>query len=303
MGHIYCPTEQKDQPALARLPEGMDVTARPLAELARDGWERPLILLGDGLDDPGVQALLQRTYRNPAPALVLPPLPVGDVTALLDAPAPVTVVRQRADTLELTDDALRKALGRDTLHVYCTEAMETPLRTGTLAMVGGKPVIWAYRPTRASTPVIWVAAQLLLVSARTDPLDREELLSALLVWAETRVREGKPGLFISEGGKATEATDPRFLQASVDPGVLRALVVAWAVRPSLTRRALPGWLQERLFVPVTPADLDTALEVLRMEGVLDAQNRPQVEQLSDLVDEWGLRAWVREAVRADEGQG
>jgi hypothetical protein len=79
--------------------------------------------------------------------------------------------------------------------------------------------------------------------------------------------------------------------------------VAWAVRPSLTRRALPGWLQERLFVPVTPADLDTALEVLRMEGVLDAQNRPQVEQLSDLVDEWGLRAWVREAVRADEGQG
>jgi hypothetical protein len=37
--------------------------------------------------------------------------------------------------------------------------------------------------------------------------------------------------------------------------------------------------------------------------VLDAQNRPQVEQLSDLVDEWGLRAWVREAVRADEGQG
>jgi len=303
MGHIYCPTEQKDQPAFARLPEGMDVTARPLAELARDGWERPLILLGDGLDDPGVQALLQRTYRNPAPTLVLPPLPVGDVTALLDAPAPVTVVRQRADTLELTDEALRKALGRDTLHVYCTEAIETPLRTGTLATVGGKPVVWAYRPTRASTPVIWVAAQLLLVSARTDPLDREDLLSALLEWAEARVREGKPGLFISEGGKATEAAEPRFLQASVDPGVLRALVVAWAVRPDLDRQALPGWLRERLLVPITPADLDVALEALRAEGVLDAQGHPRAERLSSLTDEWGLRAWVREARCADEDQG
>jgi hypothetical protein len=276
------------------LPEGTNIVARPLADLVRDGWEHPLVLLGDVLADADAPALLQRTYRNPAPTLVLPPIPVGDVTALLDAPAPVTLVRQRANAIELTDDTLRTALGRDTLHIYCTEAIETALRTGILAKAGDKAVIWTYQPTRASTPVIWVAAQLLLVSARTDPLDREELLSALLAWAETRTRtEEKPGF--------SEKT--RFLQASVDPGLLRALVVAWTVRPDLDRQALPQWLRERLFVQVTPADLDTALEALRAQGVFDAQDHPQAERLSSLVNEWGLRAWVREARRADEDQG
>ena len=287
---LICLAEQQDQPSLAQLPEEMDVTARPLAELARDGWERPLVLLGDGLDDPDTLALLQRTYRNPAPTLILPPLPVGDVTALLGAPAPVAVVRQRADTLELTDDALRKALGRDTLHIYCTEAIETPLRTGTLATANDKPVIWVYQPTRAATPVIWVATQLLLVSARTDPVDREELLSALLAWAEARTHVGG----VEEQGKGTEPGARK-----VDPGVLRALVVAWAVRPDLDRQALPGWLRERLFVQVNQASLDVAFDALRTEGALDAQDCLQPDRLSALIDEWGLRAWVREARRED----
>jgi hypothetical protein len=178
------------------------------------------------------------------------------VTALLNAPAPVTVVHQRVDVVELIDDALREALGRDSLRVYCTEAIETALRTGALAMADGRPVIWAYQPTRAATPVIWVAAQLPLVSTRTDPLDREELLSALL---------------------------------------------AWAVRPNLDRQALPGWLRGRLLVRVSDADPDATLTALQAEGVLDAQDRPQVERLSTLIDEWGLRAWVREARREDYG--
>ncbi len=281
---------------MGRLPSEMAVTARPLADLVRDGWEHPLVLLGDVLADASAPTLLRRTYRNPAPAIVLPPIPVGDVTALLDAPAPVTVIRQRANAVELTGDTLRQALGRDTLHIYCTEAIETPLRTGVLAKAGDKAVIWTYQPTRASTPVIWVAAQLLLVSARTDPLDREELLSALLAWAETRTRAGeKPGVSVGK----VRATETRSMQASVDPGLLRALVVAWAVHPDLDRQALPQWLRERLFVRVTPADLDTALEALRAEGVFDAQDHPQAERLSGLVNEWGLRAWVREARRED----
>jgi hypothetical protein len=80
-------------------------------------------------------------------------------------------------------------------------------------------------------------------------------------------------------------------------------VLVWAVRPDLDRQALPGWLREWLLVPVTPTDLDTALEALRAEGVLGTQDRPQAERLSSLVNEWGLRAWVREARRADEDQG
>jgi hypothetical protein len=71
-------------------------------------------------------------------------------------------------------------------------------------------------------------------------------------------------------------------------------VVAWAVRPGLTRQALPGWLQKRLFIQVNRAELDAAL---------DAQDRPQTERLSALIDEWGLRAWVREARYVDEDQG
>jgi len=277
---------------MTRLSAEVTITAYPLADLASHGWERPLILLGDGLGDPNVPMLLKRTYRNPAPLLILPPLPLGDVTSLLDAPAPVAVVRQRADTVELTDDVLRETLGRDNLRVYCTEAIETALRTGTLATASSKPVIWAYQPTRAAMSIVWVAAQVLLVSARTDPLDREELLSALLAWAEARTRTRD----VREPHEAAE------LEArKADPGLMRALVVAWAVRPDLTRQALPGWLWKRLFLQVNAADLDAALDALRLEGALDAQYRPQADRLSSLVDEWGLRAWVREARHADQG--
>jgi len=276
---------------MTRLSAEATITAHPLADLASHGWELPLILLGDGLDDPNVPMLLKRTYRNPAPLLILPPLPLGDVTSLLDAPAPVAVVRQRADTVELTDDVLRETLGRDNLRVYCTEAIETALRTGTLATASSKPVIWAYQPTRAAMSIVWVAAQVLLVSARTDPLDREELLSALLAWAEARTRTRD----VREPHEAAE------LEArKADPGLMRALVVAWAVRPDLTRQALPGWLWKRLFLQVNAADLDAALDALRLEGALDAQYRPQADRLSSLVDEWGLRAWVREARHADQ---
>jgi len=292
MTSIFCLTEQQDRPAIRLLSAAATVTAHPLGDLAHHGWERPLILLGDELNGPQARTLLRRTYRNPAPLLVLPPLPPGDVTPLLDAPAPVTVIRQRANTVELADDALRAALGRDSLRVYCAEAIETALKSGVLATAGGRPVIWAYRPTRAATPVIWVAAQLLLVSARTDPLDREELLSALLAWAEACTRTG-------DDLKQVAGAEPEAKKA--DPGLLRALVLAWAVRPDLTRQALPGWLRERLFIQVSEAKLEVALEALRMEGALDAQNRPRAERLSDLVDEWGLRAWVREARRVDQG--
>ena len=56
-------------------------------------------------------------------------------------------------------------------------------------------------------------------------------------------------------------------------------------------------------VQASSNDLDAALGALQTEGVLDVQGHLQAEQLSDLVDEWVLRAWVREARRADEGQG
>jgi len=292
MVDVVCLAEQEGKPAMAVLRAAANVTACPLAGLMRHGWERPLLLLGEALSDPFAPGLLQRTYGNPAPLLILPPLPDGDVAPLLDAPAPVVIVRQRADTVELVDDALREALGRDSLRIYCTAAVETALRTGTLATAGGRPVIWAYQPTRAARPVIWATTQLLLISARTDPLDREELLSALIAWPETRTGAGGVG-------EQVEGAEPGAKRA--DPALLRALVVAWAARPDLTRETLSGWLREQLFVQVSDADLGVALEVLQREDALDAQYRPRAERLSRLVDEWRLRAWVREARRADQG--
>lgn len=76
-------------------------------------------------------------------------------------------------------------------------------------------------------------------------------------------------------------------------------MVAWAVRPDLTLQTLPTWLQERLFVQTDSADLAAGIQALRSAGALDSQDRPQMERLSSLVDEWGLRAWVREAQRLD----
>ncbi len=287
MVEIFCLTEQQNLPGLALLPEGITATTRSLADLMQQGWDRPLLMLGNSLDNPEIPALFQRAYHNPAPLLILPPLLQGEITSLLQAPAPVVIARRRANTVELTDKDLQTALGRDNLQLYCTEFIKTALHSGALGAANGRPVIWAYRPTQAATPVLWIAAQLLRVSARTDPLDREELLAALLTWAKAQTQTKQPP------ARATDSAE------EIDPALLRALVVAWSVHPDLTDQALLDWLKTNLFVEFEPAALQTALEWLRNDQLLDAQNHPQAEPLSNLVNVWGLRAFVREARRLE----
>jgi hypothetical protein len=184
----------------------------------------------------------------------------------------------------VTDAALRQALGRAELHILCTEAIETALRVGELASAGGRPVIWAYQPTRAATPVLWIGAQVLLASARTDPIDREDLLAALLAWAEAHTKH-EPAALQPDAGKQ-----------AADPGLLRALVVAWSVRPDLSGDDLAIWLKRRLAVdPGSPERLTAAVTEMAARGVLDDEQRPRPERLAALAAEWGLRAWVREA--------
>jgi hypothetical protein len=292
MTHVLCLAEQQDRQAFRLLPATVTLAAYPFDELLRIGWNQPLLLLGDALTGADAVRLLQRTYHNSAPLLVLPPLPTGEATSMLDAPAPVVIVRQRADGVDVIDPDLSEAVGRDHLEIYCTEAIETALQTGVLATAGGKPVIWAYRPTQASTPVVWVAPQLLLVSARTDPLDREDLLAALLAWAENQMRTES----------AQEAAQGMSLEAmAIEPGLLRAVVLALTVRPDLTGQALKGWLETQLFVSAEDPQLDAALTTLWGQGVFDMENRPQPERLGELVDAWGLRAWVREVQRLEQG--
>jgi hypothetical protein len=287
MTEICYLAEQKDLPGLALLPEGVKVTSDSLANLLRRGWDHPLLVLGNALDKPEIPALIQRTYHNPAPMLILPPLPQGKITALLKTSTPVTVAYQRAELVELIDGDLQATLGRNNFSVYCTEFIETTLRTGALAVANNQPVIWTYRPIRTATPVVWIAAQLLLVSARTDPVDREDLLAGLLIWAETQAEEKR------------SSTRPLTSTEEVDPALLRALVVAWSVRPDLSDQALLDWLKANLFVELNLATLRSALQGLQNDGVLDGQNRPQVEPLSKLVNDWGLRAWIREARRLE----
>lgn len=287
---LCCLAEQAGEPALKRLPEDVILDARPLADLVRDGWTHPLILIGSGLDDPDVASLLRRAYRAGAPLLVLPPLPIGDVAPLLDAPAPVVVTHRRANQVDLVDEVLRDAAGRERVAVYCTEMIETALQTGILATADGKPVVWAYRPTRAATPVVWVAPQVLLASARTDPMDREALLAALIAWAEAQARPSDAGERKVAGVDAHPA----------DPALLRAMVVAWAVRPDLDRQTLADWLARRLLVQTNEASLEAALAALRADGALSVDNKPQVERWSALAQGWGLRAWIREARRLEE---
>ena len=292
MTPVLCLADQQSRQAFKLLPAAVKLAARPLDELLRMGWKQPLLLLGDALTGADATRLLQRTYHNLAPLLVLPPLATGEATSMLGAPAPVVVVRQRADGVDVIDADLSEAVGREHLQIHCTEAIETALQTGVLATASGKPVIWAYRPTRASTPVVWVAPQLLLVSARTDPLDREDLLSALLAWAENQ-KQTESAQEVSQG-TSLEAT-------AIEPGLLRAVVLALTVRPDLTGRTLKGWLETRLFVSLDEPRLDAALTTLRAQGALDAESRPRPERLGELVNVWGLRAWVREVQRMEQG--
>jgi len=288
MTEVICLAEQEASPAIGLLRAVATVVGQPVAELLQSGWAQPLIVLGDVLRQAEAARLIKCTYRNSAPLLIMPSLPTGDVTTLLDAPAPVNVVRRQAERVDLADESLRAVLGRDELQILCSEAIETALRTGVLATAEGRPVIWAYQPTRAATSVVWVTPQLLLVSARTDPLDREELLAALLTWAHDHIRTPGPG---------QAAPSARAEARAADPALVRALVIAWSVQPDLTRQTLAGWLREHLFVKVKSTDLDMALDALREEGALNEQGRPQAGRIAELADEWRLRAWVREARR------
>ena len=290
--NVYCLAEQQDLPAVALLRAAASVEPRPLADLAVSGWDRPLVALGEAVRAPEAARLVRRTFGNPAPLLIVAQLPVGDMTTLLDAPAPVAIVRQRAERIELIDAELRQFVGREQLQVLCNEAIETALRVGDLATAGGRPVIWAYQPTRAATPVVWVAPQLLLVSARSDPLDREDLLAGLLAWAVAHTRPAPD---------AASATTSLAAQSGADPGLVRALVVAWSVHPDLTVDALPGWLKQRLQVTAGPPErLQAAINALAREGALDADGRPHPAPLAHLANAWGLRAWVREAQRLEQ---
>jgi len=320
MSQLICLSEQHNHSAWKWLPEEMTLDARPLATLLSAGWERPLFLLGDALDLPDSARLLRHTYHNPAPLFILPPLPAGDVAPLLDAPAPVTLVRQRADTITITPDLAQfvvaalvasesptteigcAASAVTTLQVFCTEAIETALHTGTLATAAGKPVIWAYRPTRTATPVVWVAAQLLLISARTAPLDREALWQGLLAWAEANTRSAvEVGRTSSGSPLSPSASHLESASHLADPALLRAVVVAYAARPDLTCDALADWLATQLGIQTDAPTLAATLGALQNEGAVDAENRPQRERLTELVNTWSLRAWVRETRRMDQG--
>ncbi len=290
--NVTCLTEQQDLPAIAMLRAAASVEPRPLAELAANGWDRPLVALGEVTRVPEVTRLVRRAYGNPAPLLIVAQLPAGDLTSLLDTPAPVAVVRQRAERVDLIDAELRRLVGREQVQVLCTEAVETALRTGDLATAGGRPVIWAYQPTRAATPVVWIAPQVLLVSARSDPMDREDLLAGLLAWAAAHTRPAPD----AQGVPSSPAA-----QADADHGLVRALVVAWSVRPDLTVVALPGWLEQRLHLPIrSPEQLQAAIDALDNEDSLDDARRPNSAKLAHLANDWGLRAWIREAGKLEE---
>lgn len=283
---IVCVEEQTTTPAIQLLRGTAAVTAQPLAALLTGGWIQPLVLFGDLLSQPDGLALVRRALHSAAPLLILPPLETGDVTSLLDAPAPVAVARQRNEAVTIIDDELAASLGRRSLRILCNECVQTALRAGTLATADGQPVIWAYQSTRAAAPVVWVTAQLLLASARTDALDRADLLAALLEWAARQVRlPARP-----EAALAVNAAP------TVDPALLRALVVAWSVQPDLPVEQVAGWLAARLFVAAAQADVAAAAVALADLGALDG-GQPQPQRLAELANEWNLRAWIREARR------
>ena len=291
MNRVFCLAEQLALPAVRLLQSAAAVEARLLSECMAVGWDQPLLLVGEALRQQEIALLVSRTYRNPAPLLIVPPLPLGDVTQLLEAPAPVTVIRQPANRLQIIDPQLRQFLQRDELQILCNEAIATALRSEILATANQQPVIWAYRPTRAATPVLWVAPQLLLVSARTDPLDREELVTALLAWAATQI--STPSIAAPTGAAAAA-------EHTSDPALLRSFVMALAIHPHLRDDPLTAWIQQYLDVVVTPSQVAGAFNYLGSLGALDTTGTPVPTRLAELVNDLGLRAWVREVQRLED---
>ncbi|MBK8988201.1 MAG: hypothetical protein IPM39_19400 [Chloroflexi bacterium] len=286
MKAVICLAEQQLLFAGNRLPKTA-AAFKPLPDLLREGWTQPLVLVGDKITAADFKALAQRTTQNPAPLLVLPGFPVADVTALLAAPAPVQIIAQPANRVTVKDAGLETAVGKHDLDLYCIEAIETPLEVGVLATSQEKAVIWAYRPTRAATPIILITVQLLLPSARSNPLDREALWFALLEWG------------LANSRKETAVTITTDQESPLEADLLRAFVIAFHVRPDLPAQTLPDWLRTRLFVQVSPEQTDAILRHFQQRHVLDEAGRPLSEQVTQLINQWGLQAWVREARRIE----
>jgi hypothetical protein len=291
MEAVTCLTEQQAQFAANRWPQ-LSVTFRPIAELAQEGWQNSLLVSGNVLAEAEAGELIRRTYGNAAPMLILPPLPPGEIADLLGAPAPVNIINQVADKVMIEDATLKSTLHQDELRIYCTQAIATPLQPGVLATAQRKPVIWAFQPTRQATPVVWVTVQLLLISARSDPVQQQQLFSCLLTWARERSRTTAPDRAASGSGPSAVTPVPFKL--------LRAVVIALAVRPDLETKNLSGWLASRLVVEISNEQREAALRWLQQEGIADDKQRPLPVPLANLVDKWQLHAWLREARKLED---
>ncbi len=291
MEPVICLLEQATQFGSNRLP-GIVVKPEPLDQLVPSGWDAPLVVTGDVFNLPSVRLLIQQAYRNPAPLLVFPPFPLVELTEVLVTPAPVSIISHAANELVLEEKELWLKPEQDKLRLYSTAAINTPLQTGVMATAHGKPVIWRYQPTRAATAVVLISVQLMLVTARSDPLDREALSQALLAWAWGQVKPTRQSLELTtEDGMVTK----------VDPGLLRAIVIGLHLRPDLTAQTLPAWLATRLFVRSSANDTEAAMAHLQQQQALDSQGQPVARKITHLIDEWQLHAWVREARQNEAG--
>jgi hypothetical protein len=78
---------------------------------------------------------------------------------------------------------------------------------------------------------------------------------------------------------------------------LKTVVAALAALPRQSLSELQAMLSQRLYYTIETEDLEAALSELSRHGVIQTeagQVHADVDAITRLVDEWGLRAYVRE---------
>lgn len=286
---VHVLAEQATNPALHLLAAHADLIPVTIDEIRQLALQYPLVILGTAKAK--LERLCQSIYKGAFPLLLLPPWAAqADLTSVLETPAHLVIQHGRGDKIKLLDSELFQATGQDTAQVRCDQVLITPLQAGIMARNdSGKPVLLRYRPTSTATPIYVTTVQLLAYSSRSDALEREKLLRALL------------NLLSTTASVHVEVEQPKKEQPTPATSEIRAVVVALSLVQSTSIYQLQKILAERLYTELSAEQIGMILQHLSQAGVvsiIDSEYQVNRVELEQWISRLGLRAYVRELKRA-----
>lgn len=289
--NLHCLTDQQDLFEMSVLSQTVEIVPITAEAVIEGGLQFPLVIVGRWLTIERVmelKRLVRAIHDGLHPLFLFPPYVQRELEVYLDLPVPLALVRQNPELVTVVDGILTEMLQRDTVRIRVDDGLNSSLRAGVMARVqDGLPVLLRHQPKNTQAPIIIATLHLLTYSALSDELDRQGMLEALLNYPYAIARREVPDERQRVGGERVQ----------VPAESLKAVVAALAAVPRQSVRGLLAMLSQRLSYTIETEHLEAALSELSRHGVIQTeagQVQADVDTMTRLVDEWGLRAYVRE---------